>query len=201
MAEISRRTLLSRTVLLAGLAAGAGVGLTKRVRHKVAVPPPAPPAALTDALAAQQRLLAGYDAMGFHYGWPAIPGLRSDVAAHGDALRALLEHYPGWRLARARSSAAAVPTKSATGSGVDGSAAPSATGSVKPSATGSAAPSATGSVKPTSIDQLATATAANARSLTKASLTWPADEQHAVEVVPVLASIAACLASHAQVLS
>jgi len=191
MAEISRRTLLSRTVLLAGLAAGAGLGLTKRVRHKVAVPPPAPPAALTDALAAQQRLLADYDTIGFHYGWPAIPGLRSDVAAHGDALRALLERYPGWRLARA--SGSSVPTGSATHSGVDGSAAPSATGS--------AAPSATGSVKATTIDQLAAATAANARSLTKTSLAWPADEQHAVEVVPVLASIAACLASHAQVLS
>jgi len=191
MAEISRRTLLSRTVLLAGLAAGAGLGLTKRVRHKVAVPPPAPPAALTDALAAQQRLLADYDKIGFHYGWPAIPGLRSDVAAHGDALRALLERYPGWRLARA--SGSSVPTGSATHSGVDGSAAPSATGS--------AAPSATGSVKATTIDQLAAATAANARSLTKTSLAWPADEQHAVEVVPVLASIAACLASHAQVLS
>src|SRR5206468_2582963 len=101
----------------------------------------------------------------------------------------------GWRLARAHSSGAAVPTgsASATGSGADGSAAPSATGS--------AAPSATGSVQAASIDQLATATAANARSLTKASLAWPADEQHAVEVVPVLASIAACLASHAQVLS
>jgi len=199
MAEISRRTLLSRTVLLAGLAAGAGLGLTKRVRHKVAVPPPAPPAALTDALAAQQRLLADYDTIGFHYGWPAIPGLRSDVAAHGDALRALLERYPGWRLARA--SGSSVPTGSATHSGVDGSAAPSATGSAAPSATGPAAPSATGSVKATTIDQLATATAANARSLTKATLAWPADEQHAVEVVPVLASIAACLASHAQVLS
>jgi len=191
MAEISRRTLLSRTVLLAGLAAGAGLGLTKRVRHKVAVPPPAPPAALTDALAAQQRLLADYDTIGFHYGWPAIPGLRSDVAAHGDALRALLERYPGWRLARA--SGSSVPTGSATHSGVDGSAAPSATGS--------AAPSATGSVKATTIDQLAAATAANARSLTKATLAWPSGEQHAVEVVPVLASIAACLASHAQVLS
>src|SRR3954451_12525759 len=103
MAEISRRALLSRTVLVAGLAVGAGLGLTRRVQHKVAVPPAAPPAVLTEALARQQRLLADHDAVasGHDAGWPAAAGMRSDVVAHGNALRALLELYPGWRLAHA----------------------------------------------------------------------------------------------------
>jgi hypothetical protein len=167
MAEISRRTLLSRAALLAGLAAGAGLGLTKGVRHKVAVPPPPAPAALTGALARQQALLAGYDSMAHHYGTrPALAALRSDVVAHGDALRALLELYPGWRLARA--------------------------GSSGPSASGPGA---------TSLAQLAAASTAGASALTAAALAWPATEQHALEVVPALASIAACLASHLQVLT
>jgi hypothetical protein len=171
MAEISRRALLSRTVLVAGVAVGAGLGLTRRVHHKVAVPPPAPPAALTDALARQQRLLADHDAVasGHHPGRPTAAGLRSDVVAHGDALRALLELYPGWRLARAGSSSSgAAPSPTATGM---------------------------------SVKQLAAATAGDARALTDAALAWPATEQHAVEVVPVLGSIAACLASQAQELA
>jgi hypothetical protein len=176
MAEISRRTLLSRTVLVAGLAAGAGLGLTRRVHHKVAVPPPAPPAALTGALTRQQRLLADHDAVakGHYAGWPAAAGMRSDVVAHGDALRALLELYPGWRLARAGSSASGAASSSG------------------------AAPSPTAGM---SINQLAAATAADAGALTDAALAWPATEQHALEVVPVLGSIAACLASQAQELA
>jgi hypothetical protein len=166
MAEISRRTLLSRTVLVAGLAVGAGLGLTRRVHHKVAVPPPPPPAALTDALARQRRLLAGYDAV---TGPAVLAGLRSDVAAHGDALRALLERYPGWRLARATSAAGPSPS--------------------------SAEPAAS------SVAGLAAASNSDARALTAAVLAWPATDAQAVEVLPVLGSIAACLVSHAQVLA
>jgi hypothetical protein len=174
MAAISRRTLLGRAALLAGLAAGAGLGLTRGVRHKVAVPPPPAPAALTGALARQQRLLAGYDSIVHHYGTrPAVAALRSDVVAHGNALRALLERYPGWRLARAgpAGSAASSPAAGSTGSGA------------------------------TSLAELAAASSADAAALTDAALAWPATEQHAVEVVPTLASIAACLASHLQVLA
>jgi hypothetical protein len=187
MAEISRRTLLSRTAVLAGLAVGAGLGFTKQVRHKIAVPPPPPPAALTDALARQRRLLAGYDAMGRHDGWPAVPSLRSDVVAHGDALRALLERYPGWRIARTNPSGSSVPTGSSTPTGSDGPTGAAATGSATSAGT--------------TLVQLAAATAADAQALTDAALAWPASEQHAVEVVPTLASIAACLASHTQVLA
>jgi hypothetical protein len=165
MVEISRRTLLGRAVVLAGLAAGAGLGFTKGIRHKVATPPPPAPAALTDALARQQKLLAGYDLVTRGYGVrPAVAGLRSDVVAHGDALRALLEGYPGWRLSRPVPSASAPPAGR-------------------------------------TIDQLAAASTADARALTDAALAWPATDQHAVEVVSTLASIAACLASHAQVLA
>jgi hypothetical protein len=196
MAEISRRTLLSRTAVLAGLALGAGFGFTKHVRHKVALPPPPPPAALADALGRQQRLLAGYDSMGRHYGWPAVPSLRSDVAAHGDALRALLERYPGWRIARTHPAGSSAPTASAGPTGAAGT-------SGSAGSTDSAAASATGSATSgrTTLVQLAAATAADARALTNAALAWPASEQHAVEVVATLASIAACLASHAQVLA
>jgi hypothetical protein len=167
MAEISRRTLLSRTVLVAGLVVGAGLGLTRRVHSKVAVPPPAPPAALTDALDRQRRLLAGYDAV---VGGAVLAGLRSDVVAHGDALRALLERYPGWRLARA--SAAATPAQSS---------------SVQPAAS--------------SVAGLAAVSSSDARALTDAVMAWPATDALADGVLPVLGSIAACLASHAQVLA
>lgn len=172
MVEISRRALLGRAAVLAGLATGAGLGFTKGIRHKVAVPPAPAPVALTDALARQQKLLAGHDSIGFHYGWPAVATLRTDVVAHGDALRALLEHYPGWRLAH----------------------------SVAGSSTSSASPSKSGSAG-TSLDQLAAISSADAKALTAAALAWPATEQYAAEVVPVLASIAACLASHVQVLT
>jgi hypothetical protein len=180
MAEISRRTLLAA---LAGLAAGAGLGLAKGIRHKVAVPPPAPPAALTDALARQQRLLAGYDAVlsGHYAGWPALGSMRSDVVAHGDALRALLERYPGWRLASATTSASPEPTG--------------------PPAGRTTAPPPSLSASGMTVDRLAVLTAADAKAVTGAALAWPATEQHAGEVVPTLGSIAACLASHAQELT
>ena len=92
MAEITRRTLLNRALLASALGGGALLGLTRPIRHRVAVFPPAPPAALTAALDRQQRLLAGYDLV--LAGQPARPvaltALRADVAAHGSALRAVL---------------------------------------------------------------------------------------------------------------
>ncbi|HTZ43536.1 MAG TPA: DUF4439 domain-containing protein [Jatrophihabitans sp.] len=99
MAQISRRTLLGGSLLAAAAVAGAGLGVVGPVHHEVALPPAEPPAALTDALARQQQLLAAYES-----GQPEVgsisDSMRANVAAHGDALRALLELYPGWRLAQ-----------------------------------------------------------------------------------------------------
>lgn len=180
MADITRRALLSRAAVATGLVAGAGLGLTRGIHHKVAVPPPAPPSALTDALARQRRLLAGYDAVTSGSDRPALAALRSDVVAHGDALRALLERYPGWRLAQSNPSG-------------------SSASSASPGA--SASPGESADPAGSTVAQLATATAADVQALTTAVLAWPAAEPQAAAVVPTLASIAACLASHAQVLA
>ncbi len=105
MAEISRRRLLGGTLVVAGAAAGAVLGLSRPVHHKVATPPPAAPVGLVAALDRQRALLAGYDRL-TNADQPAGAGrvelqaLRADVIAHGDALRALLELYPGWRWAQ-----------------------------------------------------------------------------------------------------
>ncbi|MDQ1740365.1 MAG: hypothetical protein QOE53_2017 [Pseudonocardiales bacterium] len=110
MAAISRRTLLSRALLGSALGGGALLGLTRPIRHKVAVAPPPPPVALTAALARQRHLLAGYDqALASQPAHPGLAALRADVAAHGNALRAVLQHYPSWRL----SSSSAVPGSTA----------------------------------------------------------------------------------------
>jgi hypothetical protein len=165
MAAISRRTLLSRALLGSALGAGALLGLTRPIKHKVAVPPPPPPVALTAALARQRHLLAGYDrALASKPAHPGLTGLRADVAAHGNALREVLQRYPGWRL----SSSSTAPGNTA-------------------------APVA-------SIAALAAASRSAAAAATQACLDWPATEPQAREVVPLLGSIAACLASHAQVL-
>ncbi len=168
MAEISRRTLLSRTALVVSVGAGAALGLTRTVHHKVAVPPPPAPAALIEALARQRALLAGYDTVGTS-GSAALPGLRADIAAHCAALAGLLEFYPGWRLARSGAS---------------------------PDASGSPAPKS-----PDSVAALATTSRSDAAALVTATVNWPTGDPHAVEVVPVLGSIAACLGVHAEVLS
>jgi hypothetical protein len=176
MAEITRRTLFNRTLLASALGAGALLGLTRPIRHKVAAAPPAPPAALTAALHRQQRLLAGYDLVLAHP--PARPdaltALRSDIAAHGSALRAVLERYPGWRLAQASASS--------------------------PAPSGSAAPSSS-PAPPDTVSALASATRAAAAAAATACLDWPAGEADAGQVVPLLGSIAACLTTHLQVLA
>lgn len=181
MADISRRTLLNRALLVTAVGGGALLGLTRPVKHKIASPPPPPPVALTAALARQRRLLAGYDqALASAAGHPALAGLRADVAAHGQGLRAVLQHYPGWRLA---------VTSSAP-----------ATGSA-PGTTAPAGSPSSGASVPGSVSALASASRAAAAATTLACLDWPATEAHAAEVLPLLGSIAACLTSHAQVLS
>jgi hypothetical protein len=103
MPIISRRTLLQRSLLLIAAAGGAAAGLTKSVHHKVALPPAPPPPTLVAALGVQKRLLAGYDTvLATSPGQAALASLRADIAAHGDALQAVLENYPGWRYARSQ---------------------------------------------------------------------------------------------------
>lgn len=184
MAAISRRTLLSRTVLGAGVVVGAGLGFSRHVQHKVAVPPPPPPAELTRALAGQEALLAGYQGL-----TSAPAGLRADVDAHGTALRALLELYPGWRLAQQRPASSAAVSPSPTASASKAQPAQTAL-PVQP-------------VQPVQRTRagLAQASAALAMALTAAAQGWPATEPNAITVVPTLASIAAALSTHAEVLS
>ncbi|HET6209358.1 MAG TPA: hypothetical protein VFD94_03195 [Jatrophihabitans sp.] len=162
-------------VLSAGV--GAALGLQHRVHHRVAVPPAPPPAVLTAALDRQRSLLAGYDLITDDQ-LPARAGLRADLQAHGEALRALLELYPGWRLAAGHS------------------ASPSASPSTGPagSPTASAGP-------PASTAALAAASRTAAAALTTGCLRWPAGEAHAAQVVPMLGSMAACLDTHVQVLT
>jgi hypothetical protein len=169
MVEISRRTLLSRTVLIAAAAAGAGLGVTRAVHHKVALPPPPPPQRLTALLSTQLRLLTGYQRAVTTLPDEAarLDPLRSDVAAHGDALRGLLENYPGWRLN---------PTV--------------------PPGSSSSAPAVAATVA-----GLAAASKAAAAAFSAGCLAWPATEQHAGQIVPLLGSISACLDTHGQVLS
>jgi len=157
MAEITRRALLGTVGAVAAAGVGAALGLVRPVHHPVPVPPAEPPAALTEALVRQQRLLADYGPAAGLTGRTA--GLRAEVAEHGDAIRALLELYPGWRLH---------PTV--------------------PSPVAGASPG------------LAAGSRAVADALRTTALQWPATEPHAVQVVPVLASIAASLSCHAQVL-
>jgi hypothetical protein len=177
MAEITRRSALSGGLVVVGLAVGAAAGLTRSIHHRVAVAPPPPPAALTDALHGQQSLLAGYGMVQAESGSPKLASLRADISAHGDAINALLQLYPGWRLAAGQPSTPAAP------------ATPSST-----SASTQPAP------VPETVQALATASTGLSRSLAAAALSWPSAEVNAQTVVPTLASISACLATHAQVL-
>jgi hypothetical protein len=182
MAEISRRTLFNRAMLGSALAGGGLLGLTRPIKRKVAVPPPPPPAALTAALARQRSLLDGYDqVLASRPVRPELASLRADVAAHGAALRAVLQHYPGWRLA----GSSPVPASRPPGSGT----------TPRSSATsGTTAPVGT-------VAALAAASRSAAAAAGRACLDWPATEAHAGEAVPLLGSIAACLTSHARVLA
>jgi hypothetical protein len=188
MADISRRTLLNRALLVSALGGGALLGLTRPLKHKVATPPPPPPAALTAALTRQGRLLASYDqALGTQPAHPALAGLRADVAAHGHALRAVLQRYPGWRLAA---------TDSAAGGGSTSSASTSPGSASSPAGTAPAGTAPAGAT----LAALAAASNAAAAATTRACLDWPVTEPHAAEAVPLLGSIAACLTSHVRVL-
>ncbi len=183
MAEISRRTLFNRALLVSALGGGALLGLTRPIRHRVAVPPPPAPAALVDALARQQRLLAGYDrALAARAAHPALPGLRADIVAHGAALRAALERYPGWRLARVEPAGGDSTTRA------------------RPTPTSTSAPGGVPALAAT-VPALAAASRAGAAAASRACLNWPGAGSDAAEVATLLASIAACLSSHAQVLA
>jgi hypothetical protein len=189
MAEISRRTLFNRALLASAVGAGALLGLTRPVHHRRAVPPAPPPAALVAALDRQQQLLAGYDRM--LAGPKTVPGpagpaglggLRADVAAHGDALRALLERYPGWRLSSRRAAADAA--------------------SASPPTVGTAANRQTGNPEVAgTVSAQAAASKAGAAAAAVSSLDWPGTDPNAPLVVPLLASISASLSSHLQVLA
>ncbi|HEX8093751.1 hypothetical protein [Jatrophihabitans sp.] len=191
MADISRRTLLSRALLGSALAGGALLGLTRPIKHKVAVPPPPPPVALTAALARQRHLLDGYDlVLANQPAHPGLAGLRADVAAHGNALRAVLQHYPGWRLST---------SSTVSGSRTPGSSVPP--GSRTPGSSLPPGTTAAGTGSPvTTLPALAAASRSAAAATSQACLDWPATEAHAGEVVPLLGSIAACLTSHSRVL-
>lgn len=179
MADISRRSALSAVVVVLAGAGGAALGLTRRIHHKVAVPPPPPPRVLTDLLAGEQRLLAGYDTA--LAGNPAgvISSLRADVASHIDALHALLEFYPGWRLLQRGQPA---------GNAGSGSASPNPTGSAEPPLGGTTT-------------ALAAATRALAAGASAGCIGWHSSDQHGNEAVPLLGSIAACLATHLEALT
>jgi hypothetical protein len=183
MAEISRRALFGRGLLAAGAGIGALLGLTRAVHHRVAVPPPPPPSALTAALHSQRNLLAGYQQADLAE-LPAGAALQADVQAHGDALLALLERYPGWRLTEAASSE---PTSSTTGS--------------SPAGSGGTSPSTAAAAPPSTPAALTAASRTAAAALAASCQHWPAGEPQAALVVPVLGSIAACLDTHVQVLS
>lgn len=183
---ISRRTLLSRSFLLVGAAVGGGLGLTRTIHHKVAVPPPAPPAALVAALVAHRTLLAGYDAL-LDAGPPSanaakLTNLRGQVASQNDALAAALDRYPGWRLHP--SSGQPTVGGKASGPGTNASAVPT---TVPADGAGVAG--------------LLSATRSAARTLSVTCRDWPLGEPEAATVVPLLGSISASLSTQLVVLA
>lgn len=179
MTTISRRTLLSRTVVGAAVLVGAAAGVGRRVHHRVAVPPAPPPAALVAVLTAQGRLLDGFDQVVATGAAAAVlPALRADIEAHGSALRALLEAYPGWRY-RAIAAGSGGPSASPS---------PSTAAPVETPVAGDTA-------------QLVAGIAALATLAARTCQQWPAGEQQAAQVVPLLGSMAAALRSQQDVLS
>ena len=181
MAEISRRGALGALVVCLAGAGGAALGLTRGIHHKVALPPPPPPQVLTDILQGEQRLLAGYDSALAATHLAALPALRTDVAAHIDALHALLEFYPGWRLAQHDAS-------------ISPSDQPSTSSSISPD--GGGQPPVAGSVP-----ALAAATGSLRASAASACVDWHSADGHGDQAVPLLGSIAACLSTHLEVLT
>jgi len=220
--------MLSRVALSAAVAGGGGLGLTRRVHRRVAVPPPPPPVALTAQLSAQQLLLAGYDAVRASGSSRAgqTARLQADVAAHADALRAVLEQYPGWRLterpassssaaqtAGPSSAAAQTPGPSSAQTPGPSSAHPTASSSSTlqpPAGPSSAHPTASSSSTlqppagpgvPTTVGALAAATRRAANLAASNCAAWPVGESQAVRAVPLLGSIAGCLSTHAAILA
>jgi hypothetical protein len=180
MTVISRRALMSRGALAAAVVAGAALGFTRTVHHKVAEPPPPAPVELTGALRIQDELLADYQALAAAGGpqTALLTALRSDVAAQRDAVVAILQLYPGWRFQQAAS--ASSPSTSAQ---------PSTSG--QPSSSGVAAGS---------VAELKSAIGAATRYFSKAALEWPGASANADKVVPLFGSIAAGLTTQGLVL-
>jgi hypothetical protein len=180
MAQISRRALLGSTVIAIAAATGAALGTSKSVHHKIAVPPPQPPSALTDALAAQRRLLAGYDAAIAASPSALLSALRADIASHAEALGALLENYPGWRLAH---DVAGTPVPSTLASATSAPATPGG-----------------GQAVAGTVVALASASSALESRLATECVQWPATDRNAAAAVPLLGSMSACLSAHLTVL-
>lgn len=181
----SRRTILGGGLLGIAAVGGAALGFTSKVHHKVAVPPPVPPTALTVALATQDGLLADYDSA-ISAGGPRtslLQALKGDLTEHRDAVLAVLELYPGWRYRHDSGDAAA----SGTGGAGPGS-----------SSSGSTPPPSPSGVTLSTVRQAAAAAAAQFRH---ACLAWPTASDNAARVVPLFASIGACLATHEAVLA
>jgi hypothetical protein len=180
----ARRVFLAAGLGVAAAAAGSALGLNRTLHHKVAVPPPAPPAELVALLSIHVQLQADCDAI--VAADPAetskLGPLRSDLAAHQAALRAVLENYPGWRYEQAPQGSPSSGAASASGS-----------------SPGPASPAPT-------VASLTVALRAQASQLSTACANWPPDNSSspqtaagsasAVEVVGLLGSMAACLNVH-----
>ena len=201
--------MLSRVALSAAVAGGGGLGLTRRVHRRVAVPPPPPPLALTAQLSAQQLLLAGYDAVRASGSSRAgqTARLQADVAAHADALRAVLEQYPGWRLTERPASSSSAAQTAGPSSAAAQTPGPSSAQTPGPSSAHPTASSSStlqppaGPGVPTTVGALAAATRRAANLAASNCAAWPVGESQAVRAVPLLGSIAGCLSTHAAILA
>jgi len=180
MSTISRRSALTRLGLVGAAGAGIALGFLRPVHKKVALPPPPPPAALVAALAAHSRLAAGYRQAADENPDRAdlLSALGSDVTAQLQAITAVLERYPGWRYEQTS------PTPHPVGTYVT---TPFPTPSPRPPI-------------PSGTQALAQACDQTASALAAACVAWPAGEPNAADVVPLLGSISASVASHAVML-
>lgn len=107
-AELSRRGLLGAGLAVFGAVAGGAGGVALTAPRRRAVPDPVLPADIVTAVAREQELIAGYDAVS---GKLAVPdprliGIRDEHQSHLEALSALLP-------------ASTRPSRGATGSPTD----------------------------------------------------------------------------------